>query len=95
MRDFRCGWTALLPMLVGCLLRLGTGVAWGDDSSDVPESLRQAIEKAERILVAVPSEDLEVAPGKPFLVDVERALRGSGARGSRARIIQGEPGISR
>lgn len=53
----------------------------------LPDSLREAVGKAERILVGVPESAVDLGGGKPFLIVVERALRGTGARGSRARLL--------
>lgn len=53
----------------------------------VPELLRESIAKAERILVGIPETSVKLDAGKPFLIEVDRALRGTGARGSRARIL--------
>ena len=53
----------------------------------VPERLRESLAKAERILVGIPETSVNLGAGKPFLIEVDRALRGTGARGSRARIL--------
>jgi tetratricopeptide (TPR) repeat protein len=53
----------------------------------VPERLRESVSKAERILVGIPETTVNLEAGKPFLIEVDRALRGTGARGSRARIL--------
>ena len=53
----------------------------------VPERLRESIAKAERILVGIPETSVNLEAGKPFLIEVDRALRGTGARGSRARLL--------
>lgn len=50
--------------------------------------LADQIREAERILVVVPEKDVDVAAGEEFLVEIKRVLRGSGQKGSLARIVQ-------
>jgi hypothetical protein len=54
---------------------------------------------AERILVAIPEQKgvaagktIDIAPGEKFIVEIQRALRGTGKKSSPALIIQGGDG---
>lgn len=76
-----CLWLAAW-WLAGTFAPLGLRAQEG-----VPERLRESLAKAERILVGIPETSVNLEPGKPFLIEVDRALRGTGARGSRARIL--------
>jgi len=69
----------------GCLAVLSALPVHAQET--LPDSLREAVGKAERILVGVPEAAVDLGAGKPFLIVVERALRGTGARGSRARLL--------
>jgi hypothetical protein len=50
------------------------------------ESFADRVQAAERILVAIPEKDVDVAPGEQFLVEIDRVLRGSGTKGKLARV---------
>ncbi|RPI88862.1 MAG: hypothetical protein EHM42_04025 [Planctomycetaceae bacterium] len=79
--------------LVAALLLAVLSIAAAARADEVvPPLLQEQLSKAERILLAAPQEDVEVGPGKGFLVEIEAALRGSGNQGSRARILHSAEG---
>lgn len=51
-------------------------------------SLASQLQQAERILVVSPEKDIDVSGGEQFLVEILRVLRGSGQKGTLARVAQ-------
>lgn len=59
--------------------------AWAQAEA-LPPAIVQPLEQAERILVGSPEQAVAAGSDKRFVIIVDRALRGVGARGSRALI---------
>src|SRR5262249_24892896 len=53
---------------------------------EATDAFAKQVREAERILVGVPEKDVNAPGGEQFLVEIQDALRGSGKKGTLARI---------
>lgn len=83
VREFvaRLQWGIVVTSIAFLALTAARGAA---QESGLAEQLRQA----ERIIIATPEKDVDVAGGEQFLVEINRVLRGNGQKGKLARIVQ-------
>lgn len=56
------------------------------DAVAADEDLAKQVRDAERILIGVPEKDVDAPGGEQFLVEIQEVLRGTGKRGTLARI---------
>lgn len=76
----RCGW--------GLILILGTMCAISCQTQAAEPPFVDQLRQAERILIIAPEKDIDVPGGEQYLVEILRVLRGSGQKGTLARIVQ-------
>lgn len=90
LRRIYPGLAAGLALAAACVALNGRLSAGGESK------LATEAAKAERILIGTPEQKgiaagkaIDVPPGEPFLIEINRALRGTGRKASLARIING------
>jgi hypothetical protein len=68
---------------LACFVMVSPAFAQAQDSD---ATLAAQVRRAERILIATPEKDTDVAAGEQFLVEIDEVLRGTGVKGRLARI---------